>query len=111
MSPVDPSFSFSATIPMVAVFATTAIFSYWSTFVGGELRQASTIKTANNMALGGVIPLILVAICTAIFFKTFGGDFLRAANGGGLPGRDPDARDDVLLPERDRRRERRSTRS
>jgi APA family basic amino acid/polyamine antiporter len=83
--PVDPSFSFSATIPMIAVFATTAIFSYWSTFVGGELRQASTIKTANNMALGGVIPLILVAICTAIFFKTFGGEFLRAANGGGLP--------------------------
>ena len=82
---VDPSFSFSATIPMVAVFATTAIYSYWSTFVGGELRQASTIKTSNNMALGGVIPLIIVAICTAVFFKTFGGDFLRAANGGGLP--------------------------
>ena len=82
---VDPSFSFSATIPMIAVFATTAIFSYWSTFVGGELRQASTIKTANNMALGGVIPLILVAICTAIFFKTFGGEFLRAANAGFLP--------------------------
>lgn len=82
---VDPSFSFSATIPMIAVFATTAIFSYWSTFVGGELRQASTIKTANNMALGGVVPLILVAVCTAVFFKTFGGDFLRAANGGGLP--------------------------
>jgi basic amino acid/polyamine antiporter, APA family len=82
---VDPSFSFSATLPMIAVFATTAIFSYWSTFVGGELRQASTIKTANNMALGGVIPLILVAICTAIFFKTFGGEFLRAANAGFLP--------------------------
>jgi basic amino acid/polyamine antiporter, APA family len=82
---VHPSFSFSATIPIIAVFATTAIFSYWSTFVGGELRQASTIKTANNMALGGVVPLILVAICTAIFFKTFGSDFLRAANGGGLP--------------------------
>jgi amino acid transporter len=82
---VHPSFSFSATIPIIAVFATTAIFSYWSTFVGGELRQASTIKTANNMALGGVIPLILVAVCTAIFFKTFGSDFLRAANGGGLP--------------------------
>jgi basic amino acid/polyamine antiporter, APA family len=82
---VDPSFSFSATLPMIAVFATTAIFSYWSTFVGGELRQASTIKTANNMALGGVIPLFLVALCTAIFFKTFGGEFLRAANAGYLP--------------------------
>ncbi len=82
---VDPSFSFKATIPMVAVFATTAIFSYWSTFVGGELRQASTMKTARNMALGGIIPLIVVATCTAIFFKTFGSEFLRAANGGGLP--------------------------
>ena len=82
---VHPAFSFGSTIPIIAVFATTAIFSYWSTFVGGELRQASTIRTANNMALGGVVPLILVAICTAIFFKTFGSDFLRAANGGGLP--------------------------
>ena len=36
-------------------------------------RQASTMKTARNMALGGVIPLILVAICTAVFFHTFGG--------------------------------------
>ena len=83
--PVHPAFSLSATIPLVAVFATTAIFSYWATFVGGELRQASTIKTANNMALGGVIPLIIVAICTAVFFHTFGGAFLRGANGGGLP--------------------------
>ena len=35
---VSPAFSFSATIPIVAVFATTAIFSYWASFVGGELR-------------------------------------------------------------------------
>ena len=82
---VHPAFSFSQTIPIIAVFATTAIFNYWSTFVGGELRQASTIKTANNMALGGVIPLALVAIFTAIFFHGFGSDFMRAANGGGLP--------------------------
>jgi basic amino acid/polyamine antiporter, APA family len=81
---VHPAFSLGATVPIIAVFATTAIFSYWSTFVGGELRQASTMKTARNMALGGVVPLALVAIFTAIFFKGFGGDFMRAANGGGL---------------------------
>ena len=63
------------------------------------------------MALGGVIPLIVVAICTAIFFKTFGGDFLRAANGGGLPAEIADARHDVLLPQRDQRRQRGATRS
>ncbi|MEI6626859.1 MAG: amino acid permease [Thermoleophilia bacterium] len=82
---VAPAFSFSATIPIVAVFATTAIFSYWSTFVGGELRQASSGKTARNMALGGIIPLIVVAIFTAIFFRGYGSDFLRAAQANGLP--------------------------
>jgi amino acid transporter len=82
---VSPAFSFGQTLPIIAVFATTAIFSYWSTFVGGELRQASTIKTSNTMALGGVIPLILVAAFTALFFHAFGSDFMRAANGGGLP--------------------------
>ena len=82
---VAPSFSFSATIPIVAVFATSAIFSYWSSFVGGELRQASTSKTARNMALGGIVPLIVVAIFTLIFFRGYGTDFLRAAQANGLP--------------------------
>ena len=82
---VSPSFSFSNTIPIVAVFATTAIFSYWASFVGGELRQASSIKTANNMALGGIIPLIVVALFIAIFFRGYGSDFLRAAQANGLP--------------------------
>jgi amino acid transporter len=82
---VNPPFSFGQTLPIIAVFTTTAIYSYWTTFVGGELRQASTIKTSNTMALGGVVPLGLVAIFTAIFFHGFGSDFMRAANGGGLP--------------------------
>lgn len=82
---VAPAFSFSATIPIIAVFATSAIFSYWSSFVGGELRQASTSKTARNMALGGLIPLAVVALFTAIFFRGYGSEFLRAAQANGLP--------------------------
>jgi amino acid transporter len=82
---VHPGFSLGQTLPIIAVFTTTAIYSYWTSFVGGELRQASTIKTSNTMALGGVLPLGLVAIFTAIFFHSFGSDFMRAANGGGLP--------------------------
>lgn len=82
---VNPEFSFANTIPVIGILATTAIYSYWSTFVGGELRQASTIKTANMMALGGAIPLAMVVIFTLIFFNSFGGQFLRAANGGGMP--------------------------
>ena len=82
---VSPGFSWSNTIPLIGVFATTAIFSYWSTFVGGELRQASTIKTSNMMALGGLIPLVSVMILIPIFFHSFGEQFMRAANANGLP--------------------------
>ena len=83
--PVHPAFSLGHTLPLVGVLATTAIYSFWSTFVGGELRQASTIKTANNMALGGIVPMILVALAALVFFNAFGADFLRAANANGLP--------------------------
>jgi APA family basic amino acid/polyamine antiporter len=79
----DPSFSWSNTIAVTGFFCTFSIFSYWSTFIGGELRQASTMKTANNMALAAVIGPLVVAVCAAIFFHTFGTSFLIAANGGG----------------------------
>jgi amino acid transporter len=82
---VDPSFSFANTIPIVGLFATFAIFSYWSTNVGGELRQASSMKTANNMAFAGLASLAIVLVCSAIFLRTFGNDFMIAANGAGLP--------------------------
>jgi APA family basic amino acid/polyamine antiporter len=81
---VSPSFSFGQTIILVAGLATVSIYCYWSTFVGGELRQASTIKTANNMARAGVGGLIVVAIFAAIILHSVGGEFMRAANGGGI---------------------------
>jgi basic amino acid/polyamine antiporter, APA family len=81
---VNPSFSFGQTIILVAGLATVSIFCYWSTFVGGELRQASTIKTANNMARAGVGGLIVVAIFGAIILHSVGHSFMLAANGGGL---------------------------
>lgn len=81
----DPPFSLGNTIAIMGFFASFSIFSYWSTFVGGEVRQASTMKMANNMALAGVAGVLTVAVCAAIFFKTFGTDFMIAANGGGFP--------------------------
>lgn len=81
----DPGFSFKNTIPIMGFFATFSIFSYWSTFVGGEVRQASTMRMANNMAAAGVIGILVVAVCAAIFFHTFGTPFMIAANGGGFP--------------------------
>ena len=37
------------------------------------------------MALGGVTPLVAVAILAAIFLHTFGTTSMTAANGGGFP--------------------------
>ncbi|MGO9960706.1 MAG: amino acid permease [Solirubrobacteraceae bacterium] len=87
----NPAFSFKNTIPIMGFFATFSIYSYWSTFVGGEVRQASTMKMANNMALAGVIGVVVVGLCAAIFFHTFGTPFMIAANGGGFPSTIPTA--------------------
>jgi APA family basic amino acid/polyamine antiporter len=83
---LDPSFSLSNTIPMTGLFAGFAIFSYFSTFVGGELRRASSIKTAHNMALAGVVGIVLAGLFGTIFFHTFGHDFMIGVNAAGLPG-------------------------
>jgi len=81
----SPIFSFGATIPVIGILATTAIYSYWTTFVGGELRQGGSRRTANNMAIGGTAGLVMVAIFGAIFFRTFGHGFELAANSGHMP--------------------------
>jgi APA family basic amino acid/polyamine antiporter len=82
---LSPSFSFSQTLALVAGLATVSIYCYWSSFVGGELRQASTLKTANNMARAGVLGLIAVAIGGALLLSGIGEEFIRAAQAGGLP--------------------------
>lgn len=82
---VSPSFSFVKTIPVIAVIASISIYAYWSTFFAGELRQGSTLKTANRMGAASMTILISVIVFVAIFFFGFGKEFLTAANGGGLP--------------------------
>ena len=81
----NASFSFGGTIPVIGILATTAIYSYWTTNVGGELRQGGSRRTANNMALGGLTGLVMVALFGFIFFHTFGHSFEVAANSGHMP--------------------------
>ena len=76
---VSPGFSVSATIPVVGFFATFSIFSYFSSYVGGELRQGSTMKTSNVMAGAGVACLVIFFICALIFLHTFGHNFMIAS--------------------------------
>jgi APA family basic amino acid/polyamine antiporter len=82
---VHPAFSFTKTIPVIAVIASISIYAYWSTFFAGELRQGNSMKTANRMGAASMAILVSVIVFVAIFFHSFGKDFLTAANGGGLP--------------------------
>lgn len=83
--PVDSPFSWAATIPVVGVIGSFAVYSYASTFVGGELRRGGTLGTAHRMSLAGLTNLVLVTIAAALFFGAFGKEFMTAAFGGGLP--------------------------
>ena len=83
--PVHHAFSFVKTIPIIAVICGVSIFAYWSTFFAGELRQGNTMKTANRMGGASIAILGSVFVLVAIFFWSFGKDFLTAAFGGGLP--------------------------
>jgi amino acid transporter len=82
---LNAGFSFSKTIPMIAVVAGISIYAYWSTFFAGELRQGNSLKTANRMGLASVSILLSVIVLVAIFFHSFGKDFVTAAFGGALP--------------------------
>ncbi len=81
----DPSFSFTNTIPLIGVLAGFGIYSWWTAFIGGEVRQASSTRNARNMALAGLANLVSVGIFAVIFLHTFGSPFLTAANGAGMP--------------------------
>jgi len=82
---LNAGFSFSKTIPMIAVVAGISIYAYWSTFFAGELRQGNSLKTANRMGLASITILGSVIVLVAIFFHSFGKDFTTAAFGGALP--------------------------
>lgn len=84
--PIGAGFSWPNTICVIGVFATFSIFTYFSSFVGGELRQGRSNRTANMMVLAGVTGVLSIIIGALIFINTFGSDFLTAAySSSGLP--------------------------
>ncbi len=82
----NPGFSFTNTIPMVGIFASFAIYTWFAAYAGGELRRARTTRQAHMMGAAGTTAVVLVALCAALFIHTFGNSFMIAANGSsGLP--------------------------
>ena len=81
----SPGFSLSNTWPVVGVLAGFSIYTYFSSFIGGELRSARSMGTANRMALAGILNIIGVVVCVIVFLHTMGTAFVTAGFGGGMP--------------------------
>jgi amino acid transporter len=78
-------FSWSQTLPMIGILGTFIIYTYFSTYIGGELRRGRSVSTANRMSLAGLLNCSITAICVLAFFSTYGKPFITAAFGGFLP--------------------------
>jgi amino acid transporter len=85
----NAAFSLSKTWPMVGVLGTLIIFTYFSTYVGAELRRGRSTATAHRMALAGLANCTFLAIAVFVFFHTFGKPFVTAAFGGFVPSQAP----------------------
>lgn len=81
----DPAFSLSNSLPLVAVFGSFGLYAYMSSYVGGELREGASLKTAHRMAYGALLGLGSIALFIAVFFHSWGRGFVTAAYGGGFP--------------------------
>jgi APA family basic amino acid/polyamine antiporter len=82
---LHPAFSFNETIGVVGVFATAAIYTYFASFAGGELRQASTSRTGRRMAIGGSLVIVIDVVCIFVLIHAWGGEFLTASYAGKFP--------------------------
>jgi amino acid transporter len=78
-------YSWKDTWPLIGVMASFGIYSYTTAFMAGEIRQGGSMKTAHRMAIGGVLGLLTLIVVVALFYKTWGREFLAAGYGNGLP--------------------------
>jgi len=77
----SPSFSMAQTWPIVGLVMGFCLFSWFSAYIAGEVRQASGWKASGTMVGASLINMVLVIVFVLIFFHGFGGDFMRAING------------------------------
>ena len=77
---LDSGSDFSNTWPAFGAVIGFSIYSFYSTHIAGEVRQAGTWKTSAVMTGAAVINMIACLVMTAIFFDGFGSKFFAAAN-------------------------------
>jgi len=77
---VNPGSHFANTWPAYGAVIGFSIYAFYSTHIGGEVRQAKSWRTPIAMVGATAINLILCLVMTAIFFHGFGSKFFAAAN-------------------------------
>jgi amino acid transporter len=78
---VDQGSNFSNTWPAFGAVIGFSIYTFYSTHIAGEVRQATTWRTSWVMVGSAVINGITCVLLTAIFFHGFGSQFFVAING------------------------------
>ncbi len=77
---VDHGSVFSNTWPAFGAVIGFSIYSFYSTHISGEVRQAGTWRTSAVMTGAAAINMIACVVMTAIFFHGFGSEFFASAN-------------------------------
>lgn len=72
--------SLGQTWPVVGIVLAFSMFSWWSIHIAGEVRRAATWQITGAMVLAVLLTMVILSVCTAIFFKTFGSEFFGAVN-------------------------------
>ncbi len=82
---VSSGFSWTDTVAVIGVWATSQIYTYFAAFAGGELRQANSRRTPYRMAIGGTISILIEIACIYFLIHSWGRPFLAASFGSGFP--------------------------
>ena len=77
---VDHGSTFSNTWPAFGAVIGFSIYSFYSTHISGEVRQAGTWRTSAVMTGAAAINMIACVVMTVIFFHGFGSEFFASAN-------------------------------
>ncbi len=75
-----PGTSWSNTLPAIAVTASVLIYTWWSVFYAGEIRQARTWKSLQTMTVSLGAFILLLTIPTLALFHMAGSHFVAAGN-------------------------------
>lgn len=77
---LNPGSDFANTWPAFGAVMGFAIFSFYSTFIAGEVQQVRSWKTAGVMIGATLFNGVTCLVMTWIFFYGFGGHFFTAIN-------------------------------